>query len=572
MKNIFKYILVFLSGLAYGQSPATFNFQGVLSSPESAFGSSVSMQIEITDAPTDGTVLFTETQSVAISAIGLFAIQVGASSDLESVDWSTGNRYLVVSVDGVEISTSEIVNVPQAIYANRAKVVTEPLAYDQLTGTPDFSQADTDDTDDFDGDYNSLVNAPATISAEESQKLGLITVENLVDLDGLSADVSANNEKVSFPGFGTTPGTAFIQKWHKIGNDVFLPDGSVGVSTESTDGEAPSLILGGASKLTASTLSGTPGTLYYDQVSGVYKYFDDQGEKDLIDPNSQLFGNGNSNGLDVNILGKLQVGSLMTSVSDATLTVASERPIIKFDDTSTSSSFPRNDWELVANGNAGEGNYFGVADATAVATPFMVKDANLDNAFFISENGDSQLGGNAPTAKLDMSIGIVSGQVFIGAADGLTGLSGSGTSSVTNTGSTTIESDNDGNLSGSTLFETASTTAIELDADGNVGVGTVPISDAVLSVAGNPEASNITLDPVYNGSLDVSQMNIVIFTASPGFSVFPFTSNSMQELTIINKSSSSFFVAVGSNPQIPQYGSITLLRVNNTWIIKYLSI
>ena len=53
-----------------------------------------------------------------------------------------------------------------------------------------------------------LAGDTTTISPAQSTKLGHITVTQAVDLDQMESDVSTNNGKTSFPGFGTTAGTA----------------------------------------------------------------------------------------------------------------------------------------------------------------------------------------------------------------------------------------------------------------------------------------------------------------------------------------------------------------------------
>ncbi len=54
---------------------------------------------------------------------------------------------------------------------------------------------------------------------------------------------------------------------------------------------------------------------------------------------------------------------------------------IHFDDTSSTSSFPANDWRIVVNDTAdGGGNYFAVEDSTSGAVPFKIEAGAPDNA------------------------------------------------------------------------------------------------------------------------------------------------------------------------------------------------
>jgi hypothetical protein len=89
---------------------------------------------------------------------------------------------------------------------------------------------------------------------------------------------------------------------------------------------------------------------------------------------------------------------------------------IHFDDTSSSASFPSNDWRLAANdaGNGGA-NYFAVEDSTAGTTPFKVLAGAPNNALYLTSSGNLGLGtatpvvgihsanGNTPTLRLEQN-------------------------------------------------------------------------------------------------------------------------------------------------------------------------
>lgn len=79
---------------------------------------------------------------------------------------------------------------------------------------------------------------------------------------------------------------------------------------------------------------------------------------------------------------------------------------IHFDDTSSSGSFPRNDWRLVANdtGNGGA-SYFAIEDATAGNRPFTVTAGAGANAIFVSSSGNVGIGEGAPVVELHVQDG-----------------------------------------------------------------------------------------------------------------------------------------------------------------------
>lgn len=87
---------------------------------------------------------------------------------------------------------------------------------------------------------------------------------------------------------------------------------------------------------------------------------------------------------------------------------------IHFNDTSTTASFPSNDWRLVANdtGNGGD-NYFAIEDSTAGRIPFRVEAGAPASSLYVDSSGDVGIGtstpvvdahvrsGNTPTLRLE---------------------------------------------------------------------------------------------------------------------------------------------------------------------------
>lgn len=79
---------------------------------------------------------------------------------------------------------------------------------------------------------------------------------------------------------------------------------------------------------------------------------------------------------------------------------------LKFQDTSSSASFPTNDWSIVANDSANGGNnYLAFEDVDGGNKPFLVEARAGDSALYVKSGGDVGLGTSAPATKLHIVAG-----------------------------------------------------------------------------------------------------------------------------------------------------------------------
>lgn len=79
---------------------------------------------------------------------------------------------------------------------------------------------------------------------------------------------------------------------------------------------------------------------------------------------------------------------------------------IHFDDTSTSASFPSNDWRIRINDTSNGGaSYFAIEDVTGGRTPFTISAGAPNNSLFVSSSGRLGLGTSNPVVELHMADG-----------------------------------------------------------------------------------------------------------------------------------------------------------------------
>lgn len=482
-------------------------YQTILNDNEGVpiMNTTVSVDISILQSTSSGTVVFSETHSATTDAQGLISISIGSITPLDAsiLDPDNGPYFLQVSVDSEMMGTTQLVSVPSALYADQAGTV-DSFSYDDLTGAPDITGWDLDVSDDFDGDYSSLINAPVTISSEQQTKLSNISLTAPADLDALASDVSANNEKVSFPGFGTVPGTALeagTDIWTQSGNNVFYNQGKVGVGVPtSTQFGTETMLVGGGIKYEGFTFSNLPpnepGLFFFlDDTGGFqsFAFYDEQGGLNLLSNTSIWAQSGNDIYAEADVIAgsSLGVGVDIVNGEDfgfATIKMKENNTRILFDDSDDpGGSAPSNDWQLVANSSSNGGDeYFAIEDVTAGTLPFVVSAGAPDNSFFLDSSGNLGIGTNAPSATLDVN-GTIKAATFVGDGSGLTGITG-GTGGVSNAGSTTISAG-----TGVIDFQTNGESRMQVTNTGNVGIGTTSPS-AKLEVNG---------DVIVNGGLKI---------------------------------------------------------------------
>ena len=79
---------------------------------------------------------------------------------------------------------------------------------------------------------------------------------------------------------------------------------------------------------------------------------------------------------------------------------------VHFDDVSTSSDFPRNDWRIIINDNDNGGaNYFAIEDATAGRVPFRIDAEAPANSIRVDSQGDLGIGTDNPVHDIHITTG-----------------------------------------------------------------------------------------------------------------------------------------------------------------------
>lgn len=154
-----------------------------------------------------------------------------------------------------------------------------------------------------------------------------------------------------------------------------------------------------------------------------------------------------------------------------TLRLKENNTRIKFDDTSTSSGFPNNDWQLTANDSASGGlNKFSIENTTVGTIPFTVVGPAPNNSLFVASTGKVGLRTATPVLDLHITTGDTPAQR-------LEQTSASGFTAQTwdigaNEANFFVRDVTGGSRLPFRIRPGAPTSSIDINASGNVGVGT----------------------------------------------------------------------------------------------------
>src|SRR4030042_5062570 len=164
MKKIYALLLAFmLVGSLMAQFPQGLNYQAVVrdASGNIIANTQVGMRISILIGSVSGMAICVEEFTPTTNAFGLVTLAIGSvnTNDFKTIDWSTGSYFVKVELDPaggtsyIGMGISQLISVPYALYANKARTISE----DAINGNENvFTGWDKDTLDDFDGTWESL--------------------------------------------------------------------------------------------------------------------------------------------------------------------------------------------------------------------------------------------------------------------------------------------------------------------------------------------------------------------------------------------------------------------------------
>ncbi|SQH77459.1 conserved exported protein of unknown function [Shewanella benthica] len=143
---------------------------------------------------------------------------------------------------------------------------------------------------------------------------------------------------------------------------------------------------------------------------------------------------------------------------------------IKFQDTSSSASFPSNDWQITINDSANGGaNKFSIDDIDSGRTPFTIEAGAPSHSLFVDDGGRIGLGTNAPVVQMHIKDGNT--PTLRLEQDGSSGFTPQIWDVAGNEANFFIRDATNGSTLPFRIFPGAPSNAFNIAANGNIGIG-----------------------------------------------------------------------------------------------------
>ena len=205
---------------------------------------------------------------------------------------------------------------------------------------------------------------------------------------------------------------------------------------------------------------------------------------------------------------------------------------IKFDDTSTSTGFPANDWQLTANDSASGGSSkFSIEDITGSKVPFTVTAGAATNSIFVDSTG--RVGLRTSTPVLDLHIATSNTPAMRLEQNNSGGFTAQTWDIAGNEANFFVRDVTGGSRLPFRIRPGAPTSSIDINASGNVGIGTASPSNK-LHVSSS--------DSAFDGGKVLFQNTSGTTTAREGLEI----NNNGQALFILKDTSQTPRWAIGT--------------------------
>jgi len=128
MKRLFTLVLLAITIVAKSQAPQLIPYQAIArdATGNAVTNQNIGFRFSIHDQTITGSVIWQEAQTVISNSLGVVVTNLGSASDLSTVNWAQGDKFLQVEMDiagGTNYSdagTQQMMSVPFALHAQTA--------------------------------------------------------------------------------------------------------------------------------------------------------------------------------------------------------------------------------------------------------------------------------------------------------------------------------------------------------------------------------------------------------------------------------------------------------------------
>ncbi|HEV8581921.1 MAG TPA: tail fiber domain-containing protein [Thermoanaerobaculia bacterium] len=174
---------------------------------------------------------------------------------------------------------------------------------------------------------------------------------------------------------------------------------------------------------------------------------------------------------------------------------------IKFDDTSTTAGYPKNDWQLTANeSDSGSASKFSIEDITGAKVPFTVRAGAASNSIFVDSTG--RVGFRTSTPVLDLHVNTSNTPALRLEQNNSGGFTAQTWDIGANEANFFVRDVTGGSKLSFRVRPGAPTSSIDISADGDVGVGTASPTGA-LHVSRSTGAAAAVLKLTNNSGIQI---------------------------------------------------------------------
>jgi hypothetical protein len=251
-RSLLFFILIIVLIPIWSQSPQSFKYQTVCRDQNGALlvNQLVSFKMSIVQDTPSGNVVYSETHQVATNDFGVVNIAIGSGSVVQgsfsSIDWANHSFFVKVDYDRYGqtnyqfMGTSELLSVPFALYANKAKESTKSLN-DQDTSSTNEIQ-----TLSLNGNQLQISNGNSvTITGVLDLDADPTNEYQQLSINGNTISIS-NGNTINIPADADSNPTNEFQNLSINGNTVSISNGnSITLSDNSATNEIQNLSING---------------------------------------------------------------------------------------------------------------------------------------------------------------------------------------------------------------------------------------------------------------------------------------------------------------------------------------